>query len=240
MMVGIADAENFFVCDFRQNFGYAWMTEAVAADHAAVRYRFLTAGALTLLEKQYLAPLHCGLVVRNGSGVGLFGDSLAGKSTLSYACARAGWTFVSDDGAYLVRGRSDRYAAGDPYALHLREDAKVFFPELQEHLPAARPNGKVGIEVLTQDLPLQVASGCVLDHIVFLNRSEPGPARLRRYPQEDLMRWCERYVTFGPVHIQEAQLRTYQRLLSAGLWELRYRDLDEAVRTLERLADTGE
>jgi len=239
-MVGIADAENFFVCDFRQNFGYAWMTEAIAADHAAVRYRFLTAGGLTLLEKQHLAALHCGLVVRNGSGVALFGDSLAGKSTLSYACARAGWTFVSDDSAYLVRNRSDRYAAGDPYALHLREDAKTFFPELQDHMPTSRPNGKVGIEVLTHDLPMQVASGCTVDHIVFLNRSEPGPVRLRRYPLEDVLRWCERYVTFGPARVQEAQIRAYQRLLSAGLWELRYRDLDEAVARLERLADTGE
>lgn len=239
LMSLVADTENFMICDFRQNFGFGWMTERVAANHPVVRYRFLTAGGLTLIEQQAFASLHCGLVARNGCGVALFGDSFAGKSTLSYACARAGWTLVSDDSTFLVRSRSDRYAVGDPHAIHLREDAPSFFHELQNRIPTPRPNGKPAIEVLTRDLPIRIASGCSIEHIVFLNRNEPGRARIRRYPKDDALAWCERYVTFGTVEVREAQLRCYQRLAGAGIWEMQYSELDDAIARLERLVDSG-
>jgi hypothetical protein len=154
LMFFVADAENFMVCDFEKHFGFGWTTEFAATDHGLIRYRFLTAGGLTLIEQQSGASLHCGLVVRNGRGIALMGDSFAGKSTLSYACARAGWTFVSDDGVLLVRDRSDRYAVGDPYAFRLREDASRLFPELRDRMPAVRPNGKLGIEIFTRDLAI--------------------------------------------------------------------------------------
>jgi len=240
LMFFVADAENFMVCDFEKHYGFGWATELAAADHGLIRYRFLTAGGLTLIEQQSAASLHCGLVIRNGSGVALMGDSFAGKSTLSYAAARAGWTFVSDDGVFLVRHRSDRYAVGDPYAFRLREDASRLFPELRDRMPIVRPNGKLGIEIFTRDLAIQSAMGCSIDHLVFLNRNEPGPARIRRYPKDDALDWCGRYVTFGTRETRESQLRCYQRLLNAGIWEMRYNDLDDAVARLEQLVDSGD
>jgi hypothetical protein len=240
LMFYVANSENFMVCDFKQNFGFGWTTESIAADHAVIRYRFLTAAGLTLIEQQSGASLHCGLVVRNGRGVGLMGDTFAGKSTLSYACARAGWTYVSDDGVLLVRDRSDRYAMGDPYAIRLREDATRFFPELEDRVPITRGNGKVGLEIFTSELPIRRTPGCSIDHIVFLNRNEPGQARIRRYPKDEALEWCGRYVTFGARETRESQLRCYQRLLSAGIWEMRYSDLDDAVARLEQLVDSGD
>ncbi len=239
LMFSVANSENFMVCDFKQNFGFGWTTEWNAGDHAVIRYRFLTAAGLTLIEQQSGASLHCGLVVRDGRGVALMGDSFAGKSTLSYACARAGWAFVSDDGALLVRNRSDRYAMGDPYAIRLREDAGRLFPELQNRAPLKRGNGKIGIEIFTSELPIQCTPGCAIDHIVFLNRNEPGAARIRRYSKDDAMEWCGRYATFGTREVRESQLRCYQRLLSAGIWELCYTDLDDAISRLDRLVDSG-
>src|SRR5262249_13705948 len=156
----------------------AWITEAVAQDHALLRYRFLIAGGATLIEQQSCASLHCGLVVRNGRGVAFLGDTFAGKSTLAYACGRTGWSFVSDDGVFLVRERHDRYGAGDPYTIRLREDAKLLFPELADQLAVTRPNGKQSLEIRTRDLPIRLAQGCSIDHIVFLNRSE-GAATAR-------------------------------------------------------------
>jgi hypothetical protein len=239
LMFFVADSENFMVCDFNQGFGFGWTTESVAADHALVRYRFLTAAGLSLIEQQAFASMHCGLVVRNGCGVAFFGDSLAGKSTLSYACARAGWTFVSDDGIFLVRNSSYRYAVGDPYTLRLRADAKPLFPELQDRIATTRPNGKEGIEIFTRELPIQVAPGCTIDHIVFLNRDQPGPARVRRYPKDDAQQWCQRYATFGVPGVRQAQAECYERLLRASIWEMCYSDLDDAVARLERLVDSG-
>lgn len=239
LMFLAADSENFMVCDFNQNFAFGWVNELVAADHGFLRYRFLTAAGLTLLEQRAFASLHCGLVVRNGQGVAFLGDSFAGKSTLAYACARAGWAFVSDDGVFLVRDRADRYAVGDPYSIRLREDARKLFPELGEQVPITRPNGKLGIEIFTSNLPIEIASGCTIEHIVFLNRNASAPALIRRYFKDDALSWCERCATFGTRHVREAQVKCYQRLLRADIWELTYSDLHDAIARLERLVDSG-
>ena len=239
LMLCVADGENFAVSDFKQNFAFAWITETVAADHALVRYRFLVSAGLTLIEQNSCASLHCGLVERDGCGVALLGDSYAGKSTLSYACSRNGWRFASDDGVMLVRDHPGRYGAGDPFTLRLREDAKSLFPELSHQMAVMRPNGKCAIEIFTQDLPIQTAIGCSIDHMVFLNRREPGPARLRRYPADETLDWCRRYSTFGTAEVREAQLRCYERLLTADIWEMTYGDLDGAIECLERLVDSG-
>lgn len=239
LMFFVANVENIMVCDFEKSFGFAWTTESVARDHALLRYRFLTAGGLTLVEQQSCASLHCGLVVRNGGGVALLGDSFAGKSTLSYACARAGWGFASDDGVFLVRDRSDRYATGDPYSLRLREDARQLFPELRDRMPAPRPNGKLAMEIFTRNLPIQITQGCTIDHIVFLSRKGSGAARLKPYRKQDALEWCQRYSTFGTRETRQAQSRCYERLLTAGVWEMHYSDLDGAIARLEQLVDSG-
>lgn len=239
LMSMFADAENFAICDFNQGFAFGWTTRAVAANHPVLRYRFLNPVGFMLLEHRALAPLHCALIARNGCGVALFGESLAGKSTLAYACARAGWTFISDDGSHLVRSSSDRYAIGDPYTIRLREDAKQLFPELADRLTATRPNGKIGMEILTRDLPVAIAPGCSIDHVVFLNRNEPGPARILRYSKDEVLVSCERHVCFGTSEVRAAQVRCYRRLAGAGVWEMRYNDLDDAIVRLEQLVDSG-
>lgn len=98
----------------------------------------------------------------------------------------------------------------------------------------------MGLEIFTSELPIQYTPGCSIDHIVFLNRNEQGPARIRRYPKDDALEWCGRYVTFGTPETRQSQLRCYQRLLSAGIWEMRYSDLDDAVARLEQLVDSGD
>jgi serine kinase of HPr protein (carbohydrate metabolism regulator) len=179
------------------------------------------------------------LVVRNGSGVMLAGDSFAGKSTLAYACARTGWTYVSDDGAFVVRGRDDRYAVGDPHSIRFRPDAPDLFPELADRMPTIRPNGKVAIEILTGELMLETAPGCNVDHVVYLNRRPRGKARLRHFSKERMREEWLHYATFGTRETRAAQGRCHERMLSAQLWEMQYSDLDDAVARLERLIDGG-
>jgi hypothetical protein len=234
-----ANSENFTVMDFNQGYAFGWVTPAIAADYPVLSYRFLTAPVLSMLAQRSLAPLHSALVSRNGCGVAFMGESFAGKSTLAYACARAGWTFLCDDATHLVRNRSDRYAIGDPYSMRFREDARTLFPELADQLVVVRPNGKIGIEVPTRDLPIETSRGCALDHIVFLNRHDSGPARLRRYSKNDAMASCEQHASFGTADVRAAQLRCYQRLLEAGIWELHYSDFDDAIARLDQLVESG-
>ncbi len=235
LMSIISDAENFVICDFRRGFAFGWVTPQVAANHGFFRHHFLEAAGLSILDQLHLAPVHAALVARNGRGVLLCGESFAGKSTLAYACARAGWTYVTDDGTSLVRNRPDCYGIGNPHVIHFREDARRQFPELAGQLVTTRSNGKIGIEIFTRELPITVAAGCTIDQIVLLNRHEPGDALLKRYPKSEFLAWCERCACYGEEHVRAAQRRCYQRLAGAGTWELRYQDLDSAVLCLETL-----
>ncbi|HUA20328.1 MAG TPA: hypothetical protein VMB25_16385 [Bryobacteraceae bacterium] len=239
LMSIVANARNFAVCDFEQGFAFGWVTPEVAADHSLLRYRFLIAAGTTLIEQRSLASLHGALVARNGLGVVLCGDSLAGKSTLAYACARAGWTFISDDGTFLVRSRTDRYAVGDSHTFRFRDDAPSLFPELAEFMPVIRPNGKIGIEVFTRELAIATAAGCNVEHLIFLNRHHAGAPRLRRCGKERAREAWEAHAIFGGEGTRTAQQQCYLRLLEAGLWEMDYSDLEGAVARLEHLVARG-
>jgi hypothetical protein len=239
MMSIVADPENFVICDLDRGFAFGWITENTAADHPLLRYRFLLAGGATLVQHRAFAPLHGALLARNGIGVMLTGDSFAGKSTLAYACARSGWTYVSDDSAFIVRERDDRYAIGDPHSIRFRSDAPQLFPELSDRLPAVRPNGKIAIEIRTIELGLQTAPGCQVEHVVYLNRERPGRASLQQVPKERMFEDWAQHICFGTPEICEAQRRSHERMLTARLWEMHYADLDDAVARLERLVDSG-
>ena len=239
LMSIVSDAENFVICDFIRGFAFGWVTPAVAANHGFLRYHFLEAAETTLLDQLYFAPIHAALVARNGKGVLLCGESFAGKSTLAYACARAGWTYISDDGTSLLRDRNDSYAIGNPHVIHLREDAKILFPELADRIVIGRPNGKLGFEIFTRELPISLATGSAIYHAVFLNRRESGTARLRHYPKSEFLTWCERCILYGEEHVRDAKRRTYQRLAGVGTWEMNYHDLDGAVKCLETLVASG-
>jgi len=239
MMSIVLDPENFVVCDFNIGFAFGWVTQSTAADHPLVRYRFLTGAGASLVEQRAFAVMHGALVARNGQGVMLAGDSFAGKSTLAYACSRAGWTYVSDDGALMARGREDRYTVGDPHSIRFRPDAPRLFPELAGRLAAVRPNGKIAIEVLTRDLALDTAPGCHVDYIVHLNREKDYRAHLRHLSKERMLYEWSQHIVFGTQEVQDEQRRCHERMLGAQLWEMQYSNLDEAVACLERLVDKG-
>jgi len=235
----VADAANFVMCDFDQSFSFGWITSAVASDYATLRYRILIPPTMMMAEQLALAPLHGALIARNDCGVLLCGESFAGKSTLAYACARSGWTYISDDGTFLVRNRSDRYAVGDPHSIRFREDARELFPELADRLVVTRPNGKIGMELFTRELPIAIAPGARIEHVVFLDRYHHGSARLRSYPKDLMQTWCRQFANFGNEHVRADMICCQQQLLGASVWELSYRNLDDAVRRLDQLVGFG-
>jgi hypothetical protein len=237
LMSIVVDARNHVICDFSRGCAFGWVTRPVAEQAEFLRLRFLEPPVMSMLVAAHLAPIHGALVARNGVGVALCGDSLAGKSTLAYACARSGWTFICDDGTFLLRKRADRFAAGNPHTLRLRPDAKKLFPELADHVVAVRPNGALGMEVQTSRLPVSTSGGCSIDHVVFLNRSGSGRARMSRCDRSEALRRLEQVTLYGPADAQAAQRQAYRRLLDAGLWELHYSDLDEAVELLNQLGE---
>ena len=148
----VADARNFAVCDYERRFAWAWLSPRVVRDRDWLRFHFLEAVVYMMLAQLYLTPLHAACVERRGSGVLLCGGPGAGKSSLAFACARRGWTYVSDDASSLVRNHGDRLVLGRPGQIRFREDAGDLFPQLAGRLAKRRANGKMTIEVRTADL----------------------------------------------------------------------------------------
>jgi hypothetical protein len=240
LLTTVADARNFIVSDLSRGFAFGWFTQAAVADRAYLRYYFLEATVLTQLEALYLTPLHAACVQKEGRGVLLCGESGAGKSSLAFACARSGWTFLSDDSSALIRKRPDRLVVGNPHQMRFREPAMELFPELNGQRVTPRATGKMAIELATLTLP-EIATGaeCQIDYIVFLNRREPVSPGLFSLPKQIAGQYFEQNMCFGGDAVHQAQRASIKGLLAAKVFEMRYRDLEWAVERLTALVHEG-
>lgn len=221
------DADNLGVCDTNTQSGVAWITAAAAEDPAYFRYHFLEGMALEMLVSLHLTPFHSGCVARDGGGVLLCGDSGAGKSSLSYACARRGWTYLADDACYLLRRcAGQRIVLGHPHRVRLRPDATRFFPELAPLTPVRRGNGKMSLDVRTTQL--QTAPRTPVDRFAILRRGDRN--RLSRLDPQAARDLCEPIFYWWDPRISAEQQRAFDTLLAASeVILLEYRDPDAAV-----------
>jgi hypothetical protein len=236
----VADPNNSSVCDTARGHAFGWFTRGAIENRAYFRYYFLEAMAGALLTLKYLTPIHGACVRLAGKTVVLCGDSGAGKSSLSFACARRGWTFLSDDAISLVRGRDDHLVVGNPYSMRFRKAAVELFPELKRHRIAPRATGSLAIEVATASMPEIVTDlTSSVDYIVFLNRERSGPPALAAFSREDAFLWFEQINGYGEKRVREEQNASLRQLLTVPVYELCYRDLDWAVNRLEVLVRNG-
>jgi len=235
LIVGIAGQGNFYVTDVAHGFSFAWLTTAAVSRRSYLRYHFLEAVALSHIANRYTAPIHAACVELEGSGVLLCGDSGAGKSSLSFACARAGWTYITDDASFLLNDRSDRQVVGNCHLMRLRPSAVELFAEVAGKPLTPRAGGKPSIELFTATVPgLSRAGSSHVDYIVFLNRNDVATKELIPFSKESARRVMYQRL-FGMEELRKVQIGSIDRLLGAEVLELRYRDLDWAVDRLARL-----
>jgi hypothetical protein len=234
LFISIADRDNYSIVDMERNSAEIWLSRAALRHRRYAGYYFL-GSPISSIATRYTTPIHGGCVALDGRGVLLCGDSGAGKSTLSYACARSGWTYVSDDGSYLLNSSLDRIATGNCHQVRFRPSAADFFPEIEGLRMMPRAAGKPSVEMQTAMIPqLLCAQTAKVDFIVFLNRRAEGRARLASY-SKDMARTYLQQGLFGPENSRGPQLETIERLLSAEVFELRYRDLSWAVSRLQQM-----
>lgn len=241
LVAGIADARNYFVSDMKQGLGFAWLTQSVMENRAYTRYSFIEGMAWSLLEPLYLTSIHGACVSMGERGVLLCGDSGAGKSSLAFACARTGWTFLADDSCCLVRKRKGRLVVGNPYQMRFRESAVELFPELKDQRITLGADDELAIELQTLSLPeIRRTSECSIDYVVFLNRGVPGPPCLVPFTKNTALEWFEKVVCYGEKEVRDAMKAALRNLLTAEVFELRYSDLDAAVKRLETMVRDGQ
>jgi predicted ATPase len=232
----VADRDNFAICDLAHGFCFLSLTEAAVEDSTYLRFYFLEAAALCQIAARYATPIHGACVELDGSGVLLCGDSGAGKSTLAYACARAGWTYITDDASYVINDRHDRMVVGNSNQARFRPSAADFFSELAGREITRRGEaGKPTIEFSTPPFSDIIRSHISqIEYIVFLNRRDVTRPGLHPFSRE-----VARYFMQQPLLIMledlERQDAVIDRLLGAEVLELRYEDLEWAIERLTTL-----
>ena len=213
------------------------ITQRVARDAAWLLYHFLDPMALQTITALHLAPIHASCVARDGRGILLCGDSHAGKTSLAYACARHGFTYVSDDASFLIRNRAaERVVVGNPHWIRLRPEATKFFPELADHPTAVRGNGKTMIRIATQSRPdLSTSATAPIDRIVFLRRDSKSPAKISRLDPKIVRAWVDQFFYKWDREVILAQREAFGTLLAGvRVQALEYSDLEAAVDVLSK------
>jgi hypothetical protein len=232
----VADAHNFASADTRTLSASFLLSEKTCADHALLRWLFLDAMAYMLLTQRYVLSLHAACVAHRESGILLCGRSGAGKSTLSVACARSGFTFLSDDCTWILTGTDSPVAIGKPHQARLRADAARHFPELEGVPARALPNGKLSMEVPTSLLAgVHTARKIGVGTLVFLDRTSDGAAQVKRMDSSEAAALLlQDLPSYGP-EVNAAHERTVGILAALPAWRMSYRKLADAIRLLSEL-----
>jgi hypothetical protein len=238
LLLGVADGDNYCVSDLQRSKSQITISRAALQSKLYAGY-FLLGSPVTHVATRFTTPVHAGCVALDGKGVLLCGDSGAGKSTLSYACAGAGWTFISDDGSFVINDREDRMVTGDCHRVRFRPTTAELFPELEGLEITPRAAGKPSIELPTAPMPhMSCAQNAQVDYIVFVNRYSGGAQELRPY-RKDVARYAMQQTFYGLPEVRKKNNETIERLLEAEVFELRYTELDWGIDRLQRLVREG-
>ena len=234
MLTAIADADHYALADISSSRTKVLVSTAALRYPLYFRYFFLECAAGVHIATRHATPIHAACVTLNGRGVLLCGDSGAGKSSLSFACARAGWGYVSDDASFLLHGRS---VIGNCHQVRLRPSAADLFPEIVGLPLTPRAEGKPSIELPTEPMLHIRRQQCAeVNYIVFLNRRVLGKSGLYPYSKEVARRYM-RQVLWGTRETLGRQYGSIERLLEAEVLELRYQSLDVAIDRLRALVE---
>ncbi len=234
----VADAENQAVLDLRTRENFVWLNEATVKNALYLRHNFLEKVVYLLLGASVVTDIHAGCVSKHGKGILLCGDSGAGKSTLSYGCARAGWTYTSDDTCYLINATEEPRVIGHSHRIRFRPAAKALFPELHEREISPRMEGKPSIEVLVSELPvLSTANEANVHAVIYLRRSPSIRPALTQLPAGSAARKISEEL-YSTGEIRAMHEGTLQKLARTPAFELHYDNLEEAISQLDLLVAT--
>lgn len=217
---------NTFLFDLHRKEVHASITIGVARD-AELWARRLFPLVLGVLGCSIgLLPLHSACVVRNGRGLLIGGESMAGKSTLSVALSKQGFELLSDDWTYIRPISGQLIASGLDVPVKLLPDAIRHFPELGLAKTQRSLNGEIAFEVSAKSiLGLQVTRACIPRAIVFLERAENVEPSFFRESGSFVQQYISNSVERLPRELRTAAAAR-QRLVEAvaklPAWRYRY------------------
>jgi hypothetical protein len=223
LLAVVIDSSNFAVADLDAGLASCWATNAALSDPLQFARTFLDGLVYQILCRRKLTPVHASCVALGRRGILFHGPSGAGKSIVAYACAKAGFDFVSDDVTYLTRD-SRPLALGRRKFLRLKRGAEKLFPALEPIEDLA--------ELETEaDLGLSTAPSCDPAAVVILQRG--AATNLAPLRPETALDSLIGDLPFSDDYVIAEQVESLRTLVNRGAWRLRYNDLATAVEAIQ-------
>lgn len=231
----VADVENQALLDLETGTNFTWLTQAAVDNRLYFRSNFLEKTVYLLLGASVVTDIHAACVSKNGKGILLCGNSGAGKTTLAYACARAGWTYTSDDTSYLMNRAESPRVIGHSHRVRFRPSARQLFPELECRAVTERMEGKPSIEVPISELPIEKTEAEVAVHsVVYLSRVPSAMGELFELPSGTASRRLGDSL-YSAGQIRARHIKSLEGLCDVPAYELKYCDMKDAIEALESL-----
>ena len=163
---------------------------------------------------------------------------LSARGSLTYACARRGWTYISDDASSVVWD-GDRTVLGEPHHFRFRAEAPDLFPELRGRTVGYELDRKPTIEVFTADLPIRTAPECRVEYIAFLDRCPGIRAGMTRIGKEETRERLQQDMPAFDPELDARRRTVVESMAEAPAFALRYSNCEEATLLLERIVRGG-
>lgn len=120
----------------------AWIPACLANDAWIVGHRIIMPLLVEALRHRGLFMLHAAALAHAGRAALFPAPSGAGKTTLTIALLRAGFSFLSDDNPLLAAAGHRVAVYAFPDRLNVTSATRALFSELRPHWEAATPDGQ--------------------------------------------------------------------------------------------------
>jgi hypothetical protein len=216
---------SFAIADLDSLSAVGFVTEELIRDTSFFRNAFLECLFYVLATHHTLTPVHCAGVAIQGRGAFICGPSGAGKTSLAYACVRAGMQVLSDDVVH-VRSCSESPAMkvwGRPWHLRLLPNAADLFPELSERPVHLRSDYELYMEIdIDSEFPGQAITSCTPAVLVFLERGTTSQVRLEPMESGLALQRMGRDIYLTSESVRQRHLAVLAKLAETRSFLLRY------------------
>lgn len=146
-------------------------------------HRIFYLSVIELLRCHRAYYIHAGCVCYGGNAILVCGPSGGGKSTLTYALARAGFSYLSDDGVFVHRNSQGLEVFSFPEKLKLSNASLSFFGELSHFR-----GGPGKCELSLKNTRVRHVSTCAHPGVlVFPTRSGRSTSEIHPIPKHDAL-----------------------------------------------------
>ena len=224
------------VADVDQRRVMGFFSPAMLKDREFFRWTFPDCATYVLLVHHWLTPVHASCVVRDGYGICLSGPSGAGKTSLAFACARAGYRLLTEDVVYLNRSGNSAALLGNPTHLHFLVSARELFPELKQARITMSRERQECLVVRTEEwLPGRAVTEAKPGVVVFLERSSGAAPVLETVPAAEARRLLFEALLLDHEQTMAAHQEALRCFVEAGAYRLRYSNWEQALEQLDGL-----